>query len=167
MSTIPLTLAVSLTMAGPLAAQATATLTASRDVADPMPFAIPSLQLAGQVRATSGNRLYVVAVALGDEPIDAEVSQFLLVGEDGATYQPIGAGARPDLIVPVTRIPVGTEVGEILPSDALLSLVRRSQTSTTLEVGPRGTIAFLYDLPKNLSVRALRLADGRQLTITP
>ena len=106
-------------------------------------------------------------MALGEESIDAEVERFVLVAGNGATYQPIGAGGRPDLIVPLDRIPLGREVGEILPSDAIISLVRRSVTSVGLEVGPRGTIAFLYELPAATAVRALRLPDGRELTTVP
>jgi hypothetical protein len=167
MRTLSFAFVALLTMNGPLSAQSGAALTTSRDVADPMPFAIPSMQIEGQVRATAGNRLYVLAMVLGEEPIDSEVSGFLVVGGNGTTYQPIGAGARPDLIVPLDSLPVGTQVGEILPSDAILSLIRRSTTSTALEVGPRGTVAFLYDLPKAMAVRALRLPDGRELAITP
>jgi hypothetical protein len=64
-------------------------------------------------------------------------------------------------------VPLGQEVGEILPSDAVLALTRTSTTSVTLEVGPRGTVAFLYELPTTATVRALRLPDGRELTIAP
>ena len=99
-----------------------------------MPFALPSLKLEGLVRASTGNRLYVVALDLGEESIDADVARFVLVAEDGKTYEPIGAGGGPDLIVPLDRIPIGTEVGEILPSDAIVSMRRRSATSVALEV---------------------------------
>jgi hypothetical protein len=144
-----------------------ARITASHYVADPMGFAIPSLRIEGFVRPAAGNRLYVVALALGEEPIDADVGRFVLVATDGTTYLPIGAGGRPDLIVPLDRIPIDREVGEILPSNAIISLVRRSATSVALEVGPRGTIAFLYELPAAASVRALRLPDGRELAAAP
>ena len=69
--------------------------------------------------------------------------------------------------MPFDRIPLGQEVGEILPSDAMIVLSRSSPSSVTLEVGARGTIAFLFDVPVAASVRGLRLPDGRELTITP
>lgn len=157
-----------LTVAVPHSSQSSGVqLTASRDVADPMAFVIPSLKVDGFVRAVAGNRLYVVALALGEEPIDADVGAFVLVARNGTTYRPIGAGGRPDLIMPLDRIPVGREVGEILPSDAILSLTRQSATSVMLEVGPHGTIAFLYELPAAVLVRGLRLPDGRELTTLP
>ena len=109
--------------------------TDSRDVADPMPFGIPSLKAQGLVLPAAGNRLYVVALALDEDPIDADVARFVLVGRNGTTYQPIGAGAGPDLIMPLDRIPLDREVGEILASDAILSLTRRSATRVMLEVG--------------------------------
>jgi hypothetical protein len=168
MSTISLILAVLLAMASPLALQSPgARMTASHDVVEPMSFAMPSLKLEGLVRASSGNRLYVVALDLGDESIESEVARFVLVGANGTTYEPIGAGGGADLIIPLDRIPIGTEVGEILPSDAIVSMTRRSATSVSLEVGPAGTIAFLYQLPIAVSVRALRLPDGRELATRP
>jgi hypothetical protein len=168
MNTFAVALAGFLTVALPFSSQSfAAQVTASRDVVEPMPFEIPSLSVKGLVRPAAGNRLFVVALALGEEPIDTEVRRFLLVARDGTTYEPIGAGGRIDLIMPLDRIPVDKEVGEILPSDAIVSLTRRSATSVALEVGPRGTIAFLYELPAAVSVRGLRLPDGRELTTTP
>ena len=139
-------------------------MTASRDVVDPLPFEIPSLKVKGFVRPAAGMRLYVVALTLGEDGIDTEVRRFLLVARSGITYQPIGAGGRPDLIMPLDRIPIGQEVGEILPSDAIVSLTRASAARVTLEVGPHGTVAFLYELPTEAFARALRLPDGRELT---
>ena len=152
------------TAALPLSSQSfAARVTASRNVEDPMPFEIPSLRVKGLVHPAAGHRLFAVAISLGDEPIDTEVRRFVLAARDGTTYEPIGAGGRIDLIMPLDRIPVDKEVGEILPSDAIVSLTRRSATSVELEVGPRGTIAFLYELPAAASVRGLILPDGREL----
>jgi hypothetical protein len=165
MSIIPLAVALLLTMTWPLSSPSQGPrVTASRDVPEPMPFAMPSLKLEGLVRASRGNRLYVIALELGDDPIDSDVARFLLVAANGTTFEPIGAGGAPDLIIPLDRIPIGTEVGEVLPSDAILSMTRRSATSVSLEVGPGGTIAFLYQLPVSMSVRALRLPDGREVS---
>src|SRR3954447_10759611 len=118
MSTLSFTLGLILTLVWPLLSQSHgAQITASHDVAGPMPFAVPSLKLEGLVRASSGNRLYVVALDLGDESIESEVARFVLGGGNGKPYEPIGAGGGPDVIIPLDRIPIGTEVGEILPSD--------------------------------------------------
>ena len=138
-------------------------VTASRDVVAPMPFAIVSLKVEGVVRPAAGKRLYVVAIALGGESIEEDVARFLLVGSNGTTYEPIGAGGLPEHIVPLDRIPIDREVGEVLPTDAVLSLLRLSATRVSLEVGPNGTVAFLYELPAAAPVRALRLPDGREL----
>jgi hypothetical protein len=107
-----------------------------------------------------------VTITLGEESIETEVRRFLLVTTDG-TYEPIGAGGRDDIIIPLDRVPLGREIGEILPTDAILALTRTSATSVTLEVGPRGTVAFLYEVPAAARVRALRLPDGRELTVSP
>lgn len=141
-------------------------MVASQDVAGALPFAIPSLGMKGEVRPVFGSRLHIVTIALGEEPIEMEVSRFVLVAGDG-TYAPIGAGGGADLIIPLDRLPIEREVGEILPSDAIVALTRRSSTSVTLEAGPRATVAFLYELPLASSVRALRLPDGRDLTVAP
>ena len=118
------------------------------------------------MRPAIGNRLHIVTIALGDEPIEAEVRRFVLVTASG-NYEPIGAGGGADLIVPLDRLPIGREVGEILPSDAIVALTRTSGTSVTIEADPRATLAFLYELPRTASVRSLRLPDGRELTFAP
>jgi hypothetical protein len=146
----------------PVAAQ----ITEHREIVGALPFEIPSLRLKGSVRPAPGARLYAVTITLGEEPIETDVRRFVLMTSDG-TYEPIGAGGRADIIIPLDRVPLGREVGEILPSDAVLALTRTSTTSVTLEVGPRGTIAFLYELPTGVTVRSLRLPDGRELTIAP
>ena len=163
MSKVSLALAVILALGLPLSSQSfAAQVTASRDIAEALPFEIPSLHVKGTVRPVSGNRLYIVTITLGEEPIETEVRRFVLVTSSGI-YEPIGAGASAELIIPFDRIPVDREIGEILPSDAIVALTRRSATSVILEVGPRGTAAFLYELPVGGSVRSLRLPDGREL----
>jgi hypothetical protein len=167
MSRIPFALAVVLTLGLPLSSQSfAAQVTASRSFIEALPFEIPSLHVTGTVRAAPGNRLHVVTIALGEEPIETEVRRFVLVAA-GGTYEPIGAGGRADIIIPFDRIPIGREVGQILPSDDIVSLTRHSAASVTLEVGPRGTVAFLYELPRDAGVRSLRLPDGRELATPP
>jgi hypothetical protein len=139
---------------------------ASQSIAEELPFAIPSLGLKGDVRPVFGNRLHVVTIALGEAPIETEVRRFLLV-TTGGNYEPIGAGGGADLIIPLDRLPIDREIGEILPSDAIVALTRRSSTSVMIEAGPRATLTFLYELPLKSSVRSLRLPDGRELTFAP
>ena len=143
------------------------TLGSSHDVAGALPFAVPSLRVSGLLQPVPGHRLYLVGLRLGDEPIgEDDISRFALVTTRGLR-EPIGAGATEVSIVPLDRIPVGGEVGEILPSDAMMVLTRTSSTRVALEVGSQGSIALLYDVPLAASVRALRLPDGRELAITP
>jgi hypothetical protein len=143
------------------------TLVSSHDVVGPLPFAVPLLRLSGLLRPAAGDRMFMLALKVGEEPIDAEdISRFALV-TTGGLREPIGAGASEVSIVPLDRIPVGGAVGEILPSDAMLVLTRTSSTRVALEVGPQGTLALLYDVPLAASVRALRLPDGRELATTP
>jgi hypothetical protein len=167
MNTSALVVAAALMLALPFSSQSfAAQITAHTEIVDVLPFEIPSLRLKGSVRAAPGARLYAVTITLGEEPIETDVRRFVIVTKDG-TYEPIGAGGRADIIIPLDRVPLGREVGEILPSDAVLALTRTSPTAVTLEVGPRGTVAFLFELPATVTVRAFRLPDGRELTLTP
>ena len=166
MSKIVFTLAAIMTLAPPLSAQSSAAhVSSSREVGGPLPFAIPSLHVGPTaLRAAPGRRLYVVMIELGEEPIETEVRRFLLV-TSGGTLEPIGAGASGELIIPFDRLPDRQEVGVILPSDAIVALTRQSATSVVLEVGPRGAVALLYELPEAASVRSLRLPGGRELAM--
>lgn len=87
-------LAAIVTLALPLASQSfAAQVITSQGIAEALPFAIPSLGLKGDVRPVFGNRLHLVSIALGDEPIETEVRRFVLVTTTGS-YEPIGAGRR-------------------------------------------------------------------------
>jgi hypothetical protein len=167
MSKISCTLALILTLGLRVSSQPAATrVTASQEIGGAMPFEIPSLNLKGTVRPAADHRLYVVTLSLGGEPIETEVRLFRLVTSGGA-HEPIGAGGGASLIIPLDRIPVDQELGQILPSDAIVSLIRRAGEPVTIEAEPRGTVAFLYELPLTAAVRALTLPDGRELRITP
>ena len=163
MSKIPFALAVMLALGLPLSSQSfAAQVTASRAIAGPLPFEVPSVHARGAVQPAPGRRLHAVTITLGEEPIETEARRFLLIASTGV-YEPIGAGSAADKIIPFDRIPLGQEVGEILKSDAILALTRRSATNLVLEVAPRETVAFLDELPDAAVVRALRLPDGREL----
>jgi hypothetical protein len=139
------------------------TLVSSHDVAGALPFTVPLLRVSGLLQPAPGHRLFVVALSVGEEPIDADdISRFTLI-TSGGRRAPIGAGATEVSIVPLDRIPVGREVGEILPSDAMLVLTRGSSTRVAVEVGPQGTIALLFEVPLTARISALRLPDGREL----
>ena len=60
-------------------------------------------------------------------------------------------------MIPFESIPVGQEIGQVLPTDAMLALTRTSPTTVMLELGPHGTIAFLFEVLVDAEVRALRL----------
>jgi hypothetical protein len=141
------------------------TLVSGHPLPDAVPFGIPSMRLEGTIRPAAGHRLFVVTATLGKEPIaEEDISRFALVTSAGRRV-PIGAGVDDKSIVPFDRIPVGQQVGQILPSDAMIVLERSSATRVSLEIGPRATIAFLYEIPREATVSALRLPDGRQLAI--
>ena len=167
MSKIPFALTAILVLGLPLSSQSfAAQVSASRELGGALPFEVPSLHVSGTLIAAAGSRLLALTLALGDEPIETEVHRFVLVTSTGR-YEPIGAGASADSLIPLDRIPLNKEVGVILPSDAIVALTRQSATSVILEVGPRGAVAFLYELPLGSSVRSLKLPDGRELVTTP
>jgi hypothetical protein len=167
MSKISFALAALLTVGLPLSSQSfAAQISARREIGAALDFEVPSLHVSGTLIAAAGHRLVALTMALGDEPIETEVRRFTLVTSDGR-YEPIGAGASAQSLIPLDRIPLNKEVGVILPSDAIVALTRASATSVMLEVGPGGTVAFLYEVPKDAAIRALRMPDGRELSTTP
>jgi hypothetical protein len=160
------TLLAALLVTLPLSAQSSgARVRETEEIGGPMPFDIPSMTMKGVVRAAVDHRLYIVSVSLGEEPIETEVRKFALVTDTGV-FEPIGAGGGANLIVPLDRVPVDQEVGQILPSNAIVSLTRRGNAAVTIEAGARETIALLYEVPSVASVRALRLPEGRELPIS-
>jgi hypothetical protein len=134
-------------------------------VTEPLAYANPSLNVKGTVSPVPGHRLDIVVLVVGASPLDAEVGGFALLDATGIAYTPIGVGGGPHLIFPLDRLPIGKEVGQILPTDAIVAVMRNSTTSVTLEAGPRGTIALLYEVPANVVVKSLRLPDGSLLAV--
>ena len=150
-----------------LAAQpADVKLTTLRSAAGPLPFSNPALGVKGTIRPLPGDR-FEVAVFTLDEPIVAEVRQFVLVSTAGVSYEPVAVGAGPDLIFPLECVPLGLQVGQILPSDAILAVKRVSATSVTIDAGAGVTVAFVYELPEGAALRTFRLPGGRELGVVP
>jgi len=143
-----------------------ATLTLVRRATEPLPFSNPALKLSGTIRAIPGHRLDLVVITLADLPIDAETRQFTLISTDGVAYEPIAAGGGPDLIFPIDTLPLGREMGQILPSDAQVLMKRTSATHVLLGADPRATLAFVFQLPQRSAARALRLPNGSELALS-
>ena len=132
---------------------------------EPLAYANPSLNLNGTVSPAPGQRLDIVVLSVGATPVDAEVCAFALLAASGLAYAPIGVGAGAHLIFPLDRLPIGREVGQILPTDAIVAVMRNSLSSVTLEAGPKATIALLFEVPANAVVTSLRLPDGSLLAV--
>jgi len=146
---------------------ASTTLTLVRRGTEPLYFSNPMVQLSGTIRPTQGNRLDLIVITVGDEPVESEIRQFALLAADGRAFEPIAAGGGPDLIFPIDSLELGREMGQILKTDAQIKMSRTSTTSVTLEADPGATLAFVFQLPEGLKTRALRLPGGIELPLTP
>jgi hypothetical protein len=140
-------------------------LTTLQSATGSLPFSSPALGVKGTIRPMPGDRFELVVIALGDRTIVAEVRQFVLVSAGGVSYAPVAIGGGPDLIVPLDCVPLGLEVGQILPSDAILSVKRVSTTRVTIDAKAGVTIALVYQLPEEATVRSFKLPDGRELDL--
>lgn len=144
-----------------------ATVTSVKSVSGSLAFFNPALNLKGVIEPAMGNRLQLVEIALGQTPVFAELRTFALVSKLDDEYAPIAVGGRSDLVFPVDKLAVGREMGQVLSTNAMLVVTRQSEISVMLEAGPLATLAFLYELPPTASVKALRLPDGRALSLQP
>ena len=142
-----------------------ATLTSAQNTGESLWFSNPSLGLKGTITPISGSRFEIIVITLGDTPVAAELRQFTLVAADKSAYEPIAAGGGAELIFPIDSMPLGRELGQILPSDALVSLKRTTPTTVLLEADAHATLAFVFQVPEGAALRALRLPDGAQLTL--
>jgi hypothetical protein len=148
-----------------LAGQPVATLTLVRRAVASLAFSSPLVKKSGTIRPIPGNRLDLVVITVGEMPIESDTRSFSLVAVDGATYEPIAAGGGPDLVFPMESLELGREMGQILPSDAEVLLKRTSTSSVMLEADPGATLAFVFQLPERVMVRALRLPGGAELAL--
>jgi hypothetical protein len=142
-----------------------ATLTSAQNTGESLWFSNPSLGLKGTITPISGSRFEIIVITLGETPVAAELRQFTLMAADRTAYEPIAAGGGADYIFPIDSMPLGRELGQILPSDALVSLKRTTPTTVMLEADPHATIAFVFQVPEGAALRALKLPDGAQLTL--
>jgi hypothetical protein len=140
-------------------------LTTLQSATGSLPFSSPALGVKGTIRPMPGDRFELVVITLGDRTIVGDVRQFVLVSAGGVSYAPVAIGGGPDLIVPLDCVPLGLEVGQILPSDAILSVKRVSTTSVTIDAKAGVTIALVYQLPEGATVRSFKLPDGRELDL--
>jgi hypothetical protein len=142
-----------------------ATLTLVTRVAGSFPFSNPVLGLKGTVDPAAGHRLQIVEIALAAAPVYAELGTFKLVTTDNREYAPIAVGGAGYSMFPVARLPLGKEVGQVLPTDAVFAVTKNSATSVLLDAGPKATLAFLYELPQAATMKTLKLPDGSRLSI--
>jgi hypothetical protein len=142
-----------------------ATVTLVQALDNGLAFANPASRSKGTIEPAAGFRLEIVEITLGAMPIEADLSGFKLVSAGGLQYAPIGVGGGSDTIVPLERLPLGREVGQILKSNAIVAVTRTSTTSVTLDADPHATVALLYELPLASVSNALRLPDGTLLTL--
>jgi hypothetical protein len=129
-----------------------------------LPFSNPSLGQ-GTITPIPGARFEVVVITLGDVPVETDLRQFTLITVGGAAYEPIAAGGGVDLIVPIDSVPLGRELGQILPNDALVSLKRTTSATVMLEADPHATLAFVFQVPNGAAVQFVKLPDGAALTL--
>lgn len=142
------------------------TVTTVTHLSGPLAYANPSLNMKGTVTPAPGHRLEIVVLAVGTTGVDSEAAAFVLLDANGAAYLPIGVGGGANLIFPIDRLPIGQEVGQILPSDAIVALMKSSAGGVSLEVGPKGAVAFLFEVPSRAVVTSLRLPDGTRVSVT-
>src|SRR4051812_33308319 len=111
MSRIPGVLAVLLALGVPVGAQSLdARITGHRDILEPLPFELPTLQhFKGTIRPSPAPRLHVVSLTMGDEPVFADVRKFTLITSRGVAAA-VGAGGTADSMIPFERIPIGQEI---------------------------------------------------------
>jgi len=145
-------------------------------MASTVAFDNAAIPLKGVIAPTAGNRLEIVEIALGATPVYTELATFRLVSASGDEFAPIAVGGQANTLFPSARLPLEQEMGQILPSDAIIAVTRHGEVDrgagapgvirVTLEAGPLATLAFLYDIPRAAVVKSLKLPDGQVLPLT-
>jgi hypothetical protein len=143
-----------------------AKVTSVKAATGPLPFSNPSLDVKGTIKPIAGNQFQIVLITLGDVPVESDLRQFTLLSAAGVRYEPIAAGGSVDLIFPIDSMPLGHDLGQILPSDAIVTLTRTSNATVMVTADPHATLALVFQVPAGSLVRALRLPDGSELSLT-
>ena len=131
----------------------------------PVEFSNPALRMSGTIEPRAGSLLQLIEIALGDTDVEAEAATFQLVTADDIRYAPIAVGGGAQLLFPLDRLPIGREMTQILPVDAIIAVTRNSATSVTVEATSMATLAFLYEVPHDATVKTLTLPDGSALAL--
>jgi hypothetical protein len=131
----------------------------------PVEFSNPALRMKGAIEPRAGNLLLMIEIVLGDADVEAEASTFELVTADDNRYAPIAVGGGARLLFPLDRLPIGDEMTQILPIDGIIAVTKNSATSVTVEATSMATLAFLYEVPRDATVKTLKLPDGSALAL--
>jgi hypothetical protein len=134
-------------------------------VRGPVEFSNPALRIKGTIEPRAGNLLQMIEIVLGDTDVEAEASTFELVTADDNRYAPIAVGGGAKLLFPLDRLPIGDEMTQILPIDGMIAVTKNSATSVTVEATSMATLAFLYEVPRDATVKTLKLPDGSALAL--
>ena len=131
-----------------------------QSVDGPLAWDNPALHAKGTIAPAPGYRLQIVEIAVGRDGFDGDVAGFALLAGGGRAFAPVAIGSAANAMFPLERLAIGQEAGEILRSNAIVAVKRRSASRVTIEAGPRATVALLFELPLASIVTALRLPDG-------
>ncbi|PYR02894.1 MAG: hypothetical protein DMF97_03335 [Acidobacteria bacterium] len=121
--------------------------------------------MSGTIEPRAGSLLQLIEIALGDTDVEAEAATFQLVTADDIRYAPIAVGGGAQLLFPLDRLPIGHEMTQILPVDGIIAVTRNSATTVTVEATSMATLAFLYEVPRDATVKTLTLPDGSALAL--
>jgi hypothetical protein len=150
---------------GPQHPPIAARVTRVDSVRGPVEFSNPALSIKGTIEPRAGNLLQMIEIALGDTDVSAEASAFELVTADDRRYAPIAVGGGARLLFPLARLPIGDEMTQILPIEGIIAVTKNSATSVTVEATSMATLAFLYEVPRDATVKTLKLPDGGALAL--
>ena len=137
-----------------------ATVTVSKTITGAISYSNPAIQVRGTIEAKAGQRLYVVEIAVGASDVAGELAAFPLVIDGGREFVAIAAGGGTDLLFPMEKLAVGSEMTQILKVEGIMSVARHSATNVIVETTPKATLALLYEIPEDATAIALKLPDG-------
>jgi hypothetical protein len=139
-----------------------ATVTVSKTISGAISYSNPAIQVKGTIEAKAGQRLFIVEIAVGASDVAGELAAFPLVIDGGREFIAIAAGGGTDLLFPMDKLAVGSEMTQILKVEGVMSVARHSTTNVIVETTPKATLALLYEIPEDATAIALKLPDGSQ-----